>query len=702
VYAIANQTIAHRPIAVDTAFVAAMRYNGTTTATVKSVRFGAAPGVAHSGMVVNESLALNADYTVGSAAFDSDSAGSRTVTISVALNPNSPTAKNYTLTNGKNYALRGQRIQKALPDTSFLAYRRSSVAVYNGSPHVFPVALKGKYRGMDNIKVKYNGSAAPPVAVGAYAITADITGNANFSDTLGLPLSAQLTVVPDTLSVVFARILPKTYDGTNVAKVDSVAFGGLSTHYTLVRNVNYTVDSAVFDEASAGGGRTVSVYVSLKPGSAKAANYRLRSSVYAIANQTIAPSPQAIRFLSPSADTTVYVNHGAVTLTAVTTTGSGAPPLPVRFRLAPGNTPDATLVRNILTPLQPGTVHVKAYVEHNDSYKNADTVQRTVVITNLDSCTVTFSAGDDSSVVKVAKGDTVGRPYPDPTGKFVFDGWYADAACKVAWDFSRSRVRRDTTIYAGWMSNDSIVINGEAQAARGDTIRYPMQCREEEIWVFAPGILRDTLRIAAATFTRDTVISLGAADGNKPSYKLKLEKAFEFGSVVYAQLGGRLLTAVKNPANNGGFDFQEARWWRKSGNIRLPVGSNKFYYANPTGEVITDTVFVELREAHSGEWRLTCPYIPSNVSASPPHIGIYPNPVAGGAVVHLREDVLDGGSLEERYATFSLLNVQGSEIHSGKVSELEQGFVMPDIQGIYFFVLEGKAGKKIIRVSVGE
>jgi hypothetical protein len=680
---------------ITNALLAPKIYDGTTIATVTDVTF--------SGLAPGETFRLGEDYIVDSARFASaDVGGSDMVMLYVSINLKSLKASAYALTNGKGYVLRGQRIQKVVPDTSFLDYRRNSVVGYDGNPHVFPIALKSKYRGMDNIRVKYNGNATPPVNLGAYAITADIANNANFSDKLGLSLSARLTIVSDTLSVVFARILPKTYNGTNIATVDSIAFGGFSKHYTLVRDVDYTVDSAVFDKASAGGGRTVSVYVSLKPGSAKANSYLLRSRVYVVPNQTIAPSPQAILFLLPSADTTVYVNHGGIMLAAVSIPGGGAPPLPVRFRLAPGNTSDATVIGNILIPIQPGTVHVKAYVERNDNYKNVDTVRRTIIITDLDSCTVTFSDGNNKNVVKVAKGAVVSRPYPDPTGKLVFDGWYADAACKVAWDFARSRVRRDTTLYAGWISHDNIVINGDTQVVRGDTISYFMQCGEKEVWFSAPGILHDTLRIADATFTRDTIITLGAPGGSNPSYRIKLVKAFEFGGIMYAQLGGRLLMVVKNPANNGGFNFQEARWWRKSGSIRFPVGSNKFYYANPAGEVITDTIYVELREAHSSEWRSTCPYIPSSVPASQPRMVIYPNPVAGGAVIHLKEDIMDENNVEERYTTFSLINVQGSEIHSGKVSELKQGFTMPDVQGLYFFVFEGKAGKKIIRVSVGK
>jgi hypothetical protein len=53
----------------------------------------------------------------------------------VRLLPNNATAKNYTLTNGESYALRGQRIEKATPDTSHLDFARSISVAYDGKQH---------------------------------------------------------------------------------------------------------------------------------------------------------------------------------------------------------------------------------------------------------------------------------------------------------------------------------------------------------------------------------------------------------------------------------------------------------------------------------------------------------------------------------------------------------------------------------------
>ena len=327
--------------------------------------------------------------------------------------------------------------------------------------------------------------------------------------------------------------------------------------------------------------------------------------------------------------------------------------------------------------------------------------------------TVTFiSNGSIYLQQQALHGKTIAAPSVNPTRPgYVFLHWYADAQNPAAaWIFSEDTVAQDTTLYARWTATlpelpDTIVINGVAQRLAelaDDVIRYPIQCRVEEVWVFAPSFLSDTLRISVATFARDTVILLSELGRQKSSFKLKLEKPFEFGSIVCAQLGGKLLTVIKNPANNGRFDFQEVRWWRKDGNIRIPAGDRKFYYVSPSGGIITDTVFAEVREAGSKDWRLTCPYIPSvpTVELQPT---VYPNPALGGVAVRLKANSFAGAAVEEQYATFYLIDVQGNIVYTGKTADLvERGITFPVPAGVYYLVLEGKAGKKRLKIVIGQ
>jgi hypothetical protein len=118
--------------------------------------------------------------------------------------------------------------------------------------------------------------------------------------------------------------------------------------------------------------------------------------------------------------------------------------------------------------------------------------------------------------------------------------------------------------------------------------------------------------------------------------------------------------------------------------------------------VITDEVRVVLRET-DGPWLATCPYIPELAAqADEARMAAYPNPVAAGGAIRLRESALADEELEERYATFYLFDVQGKLVNTGKASALRNGLAMPELSGMYYLILEGKAGKMQLKVVVGE
>ena len=65
---------------------------------------------------------------------------------------------------------------------------------------------------------------------------------------------------------------------------------------------------------------------------------------------------------------------------------------------------------------------------------------------------VSFNTQGGSTVasITVVKDGTVTKP-ADPTKEgYVFDGWYKDAACTIAWDFAADKITNTTTIYAKW------------------------------------------------------------------------------------------------------------------------------------------------------------------------------------------------------------------------------------------------------------
>ncbi len=57
----------------------------------------------------------------------------------------------------------------------------------------------------------------------------------------------------------------------------------------------------------------------------------------------------------------------------------------------------------------------------------------------------------------VEKGGLLPRP-SDPTRKgYIFDGWYSDSKFKNEWDFEKDKAKKEMTIYAKWIADESTV-----------------------------------------------------------------------------------------------------------------------------------------------------------------------------------------------------------------------------------------------------
>jgi uncharacterized repeat protein (TIGR02543 family) len=301
------------------------------------------------------------------------------------------------------------------------------------------------------------------------------------------------------------------------------------------------------------------------------------------------------------------------------------------------------------------------------------------------------------------EGDRIAEPLPEPIlARHTFKGWYYDDGTdEYRWNFAHDKVAKDMTLYAKWQL-DSIAINGVLQKLAGDTIYYAMPCSgvRDQVEVQSG----DTLLVIPTPrpVRLDTAIFLPSG-GQRKRYTLTVERPFVLSSILHVQLDGKLLMLVKNPAHNGGFDLQEAAWERKvEGHWEL-TGNRNFYYASSSGKAITDTLRVLLREAGSKIWLETCPYLPPVASApeEDAHGLVYPNPVAVGGTVKLKEDMLVGG-IEEHYSTYHLVDVYGQTLSSGNAAVLTQGLTMPNMPGVYYLILDGKAGRKQVKIAVGK
>ena len=74
--------------------------------------------------------------------------------------------------------------------------------------------------------------------------------------------------------------------------------------------------------------------------------------------------------------------------------------------------------------------------------------------------TVTFNSmgGSEVASVQVAAGTKIAAPATPTKDRYNFSGWYKDAGCTTAWDFSTDVVNGDITLYANWVGEDGKIL----------------------------------------------------------------------------------------------------------------------------------------------------------------------------------------------------------------------------------------------------
>jgi hypothetical protein len=80
---------------------------------------------------------------------------------------------------------------------------------------------------------------------------------------------------------------------------------------------------------------------------------------------------------------------------------------------------------------------------------------------------------------------------------------------------------------------------------------------------------------------------------------------------------------------------------------------------------------------------------------------VYPNPVAAGQLLYLKEEALTAEEEQQNaYSTLRLIDNHGRQVYAGTVAELYKGFTAPSVPGVYLLIFEGKAGRKAIKIAV--
>jgi hypothetical protein len=217
-----------------------------------------------------------------------------------------------------------------------------------------------------------------------------------------------------------------------------------------------------------------------------------------------------------------------------------------------------------------------------------------------------------------------------------------------------------------------------------------------------------------------TVDLYNAATDSAKRYTVVLEKKIELFSIVNEHMHS--LRVVRNdPKENGlGLEFSSCRWyrWNEDASKWDVVEQSLLYYtAGPSirNNKFTDrdSMYIDLTTT-TGKRLTSCPAVGgsnavyagdsagADVGKKSAEVSVYPNPVAAGGTIRLKQLELLDNNEAELYATLYLFDAQGRLVLTDNASVLRNGLTMPETPGIYHLILEGKAGRKVVKVAVGQ
>ena len=501
-----------------------------------------------------------------------------------------------------------------------------------------------------------------------------------------------------------AVIASKIYDGTSAAKADSVFFSNVLPADSLLLDTGYTVVRAYFTNVNAGtNNRTATVKVALT--GLAAVNYALTKDSINVAKQTIAIA-------------TLTREHLLVTGTQVT--AGEKPDVKVSLQAPYTGMGSVTLSYRTLDSASVATPGDSAGGQYLIVAKIAKGTNFDLFNGVVDTLTVIGAAtGSGSSLV----AGVVPPPAPlplipeTPIPETPISATPIPEAPIPASDPDVQATADVPSVL------DAIVVSAQEEVqvveVTGDTIYYTVPCGKNvsdlQVTFDKNGAATsndgDTLKVDVSSTPSLSDISFAFTlnDGEVKEYTLRVEKPFDFSSIVHVQLGGRMLLVVKNPESNGGYDLEKAIWQRKVGDEWWNIDDNgddtKFFYVSPDGKPITDTIRVLLQDS-KGDLISTCPY--DSIIADTPGAGlddakVYPNPVTAGGTVQLQlgSSSPDITELEKIYTSVYFVDIMGTIRLQGKLSDLYSGLTIPDVaSGTYLLVLEGPSARKNFKLTV--
>ena len=102
-----------------------------------------------------------------------------------------------------------------------------------------------------------------------------------------------------------------------------------------------------------------------------------------------------------------------------------------------------------------------------------DTVTENTTIYAKWTVTVNFNMQGHGTAVDsqtIIDGSKVSKPTDPSDSDYVFKGWYKEAACTNAWNFTTDQVTKNTTLYAKWQVEVTFNVDGDGSATAPNTL----------------------------------------------------------------------------------------------------------------------------------------------------------------------------------------------------------------------------------------
>lgn len=265
-----------------------------------------------------------------------------------------------------------------------------------------------------------------------------------------------------------------------------------------------TVTSTLMEYKSAAGTWTVcpgATLTALAPGTysvrLKAVTDGIKAFAGAVATVTIATgaertytlnvaapgfAPVTVGYAQPSAKAITIASTGNsdATISGVALSGTDSSSFTLNktdgTTITAGSTDSATYTVRPNSGLAVGNYTATITVAYNSGATATATVTFTVIPTIFHTVTFDSQGGSAVAITTVTDGGKVERPTDPIRSSYAFGGWYKEAACINAWDFTSDTVSASMSLYAKWMQNSS---GGDYTPSNPPTVVTPPATAEQ-------------------------------------------------------------------------------------------------------------------------------------------------------------------------------------------------------------------------------